>query len=113
MNSFKQLRQASNTLRVALSARAPWFVAAAAPGSRRPEGRLLHLRAAPPGGFAAGALVGLSVGAMRGPFALMSPASFAQHKPSIAGHRVLGWEQTRSMRHGQRRGKLGRSATDR
>jgi hypothetical protein len=33
--------------------------------------------------------------------------------PVLAPQRLLGWQQTRSMRHGQRRGKLGRSSTHR
>jgi hypothetical protein len=56
-----------------------------------------------------GRAAGLLTGGMRGllPLGAVLP-------PALAPQRVLlGWEQTRSMRHGQRRGKLGRSAKER
>lgn len=48
------------------------------------------------------------MGGLRGTFAL---GPFAM--PSLTPQSLLGFEQTRSMRHGQRRGKLGRNSTER
>jgi len=48
------------------------------------------------------------MGGLRGTFAL-GPIM----QPSLIPQSLLGWEQTRSMRHGQRRGKLGRNSSER
>ena len=65
------------------------------------------------GGMPPGAAGRLPMGAMRGTFALLGTSHLTQQTPAFAALGLLGGGQTRSMRHGQKRGKLGRSATDR